>query len=190
MRALLISGTTLACLLGCASSRDHFYILDAQPPGGRETAANFSLQVTLAVTVPSTVDRGEMVLTTVDGVTVLEHERWAAPLADLISGVLGKDIERRRSDAVVLTRSAGRADLRLIKMAVDVDQVALRLNEQVSIEVHWRITDAGSGNVSVGRGSFTSPIKGDANGYTAAAAGLSTCIGGLADQLVHALPPG
>jgi uncharacterized lipoprotein YmbA len=179
----------LVCLPGCATHRDHFYVLDAQPPGGRESTENFRLQVTLAVTVPSMVDRGEMVLTTADGVTVLEHERWAAPLADLITGVLGKDIERRRADAVVLTRRAGGADLRPIKMAVDVDQVTLRLNEPVGIEVHWRITDASSGHVSVGRGSFTSPVKNQSNDYTAVAAGFSACIGLLADRLSQELPP-
>jgi uncharacterized lipoprotein YmbA len=181
----------LLCVLllaaGCASRpRDHFYVLEAQPAGGRESRTQFNRQVTLRVTVPSLNDRAEMVLTTTNGVTVLDHERWAAPLADLVTATLGEDLERRRGDVVVLPRSAAQVDIPLIKIAVEVDRVTARLGEPVSIETHWRITDSLSGKVVLGRDTFTAVAE--SQGYTDIAAGLSSCIGLLADRLVREVP--
>jgi uncharacterized lipoprotein YmbA len=181
---------TLVCLVlaaGCAArQRDHFYVLDAQPAGVRESRTEFSRQVTLRVTVPSLIDRGEMVLTTMSGVTVLDHERWAAPLADLVTATLGEDIERRRGDVVVLPRSADRTDIPLIRMVIEIDQVTARLGEQLTIETHWHVTDARTSKVFLGRDAFTSTQR--PQNYTEIAAALSSCIGLLAERLVREIP--
>jgi uncharacterized protein len=181
----------LLCVLilagGCASrQRDHFYVLTAQPPGARDSRTQFNRQVTLRVTVPSLNDRAEMVLTASNGVTVLDHERWAAPLSDLVTATLGEDLERRRSDMVVLPRSADQTDIPLIKVVVEIDQMTARLDEQVSIETHWRITDARSGKVILGRDSFSAALR--PQSYADIAAALSACVGLLADRLVKEFP--
>ena len=173
---------------GCASrQRDHFYVLEAQPAGVRESRTQFDRQVTLRVTVPSLNDRAEMVLTTLNGVTVLDHERWAAPLADLITATLGEDLERRRGDVVVLPRSTAQADIPLVKIVVEIDQVTARLGEQVGIETHWRISNSLTGKAVLGRDSFTAVSRPES--YADIAAALSSCIGLLADRLVKELPP-
>ena len=181
----------LFCLVlaaGCVTrQRDHFYVLDAQPSGIRESRSQFNRQVTLRVTVPSLVDRAEMVLTTEGGVTVLDHERWAAPLSDLATTALGEDIERRRADVVVLPRSADHTDIPLVKIAVEIDQVNARLGSTVSIETHWRVTDARTGKVSLGRDGFVSTRQ--PQNYAEVAAALSSCIALLADRLVGEIPP-
>jgi uncharacterized lipoprotein YmbA len=128
-----------------------------------------------------------MVLTTPDGVAVMDHERWAAPLADLATTALSQDIEHRRSDLLVLPRSADEAKLPLIKIAVSVDQISLRQGKQVSIEAHWRLTDVRTGAVAVGRDGFSAPLHAD--NYAEVAAGLSSCIGLLADRLIGEIPP-
>jgi uncharacterized lipoprotein YmbA len=177
---------------GCASrQRDRFYVLDAQPAGVRESRTEFSRQVTLRVTVPSLIDRGEMVLTGGGGTgggiaVVLDHERWAAPLADLVTATLGEDIERRRGDFVVLPRSADQADIPLVKVSIEIDRVTARLGEELSIEAHWRVTDAHTGKVTLGRDAFTSAQR--PQDYAQVAAALSTCIGLLADRLVKEIP--
>jgi uncharacterized lipoprotein YmbA len=179
----------LVCVLssGCATrQRDHFYVLDAQPAGARESHVQFDRQVTLRVTVPSLVDRAEMVLTTANGVTVLDHERWAAPLADLVTTTLGQDIERRRGDVVVLPRSADQSGIPLIKIAIEIDQVTARLGDQVTIETHWRVTDARTGKVSIGLEVFASSQQ--PSSYRDVASALSTCIALLADRLVQEIP--
>jgi uncharacterized protein len=177
------------CVLssGCVTrQRDHFYVLDAQPAGARESHAQFDRQVTLRVTVPSLIDRGEMLLTTPAGVTVLDHERWAAPLADLVTTTLGQDIERRRGDVVVLPRSADQPGIPLIRIAIEIDQVTARLGDQVIIESHWRVTDARTGKVSIGRDAFASSQR--PSSYREVASALSTCIALLADRLVREIP--
>jgi uncharacterized protein len=183
MKSLALIACALLALTACATSPpDHFYVLDSSPGGARESGTGFGRQVTLRVTVPSLVDRPQMVLTTAGGVEVMDHERWAAPLADLVTTTLGQDIERRRSDVVVLRRSADHPEVAVTRVAVDIDRITVRLGEQVSLEAHWRLTDVRTGNVSLGRGVFTSPQP--PKSYGAAALELGTCIGMLADALV------
>ena len=133
MKFYRLSLCAVFILCGCVSrQRDHFYVLDAQPPGTTASRSQFDRQVTLQVTVPSLVDRNEMVLATAGGVAVLDHERWAAPLADLVSATLGQDIERRRNDVIVLPRSAEHAGIPLIRIRVEIDRVSARLGEALT----------------------------------------------------------
>ena len=188
---LIIGVPALACVLalgcGCVSrQRDHFYVLDAQPPGGQDSRTQFDRQINLRVTVPSLVDRGEMVLTANGGVTVLDHERWAAPLADLVTATLGQDIERRRAAVVVLPGNAGRASIPVVSIVVEIDQVTARMGDPVAIETHWRITDARTGKVSIGREEFAGTQR--PQSYSEVAGALSACIALLADRLVKEIP--
>jgi uncharacterized lipoprotein YmbA len=187
MKSLPLLVCVLILASGCAArQRDHFYVLDARPAGPRESRSQFDRQVVLSVTVPSLVDRGEMVLATESGVTVLDHERWAAPLADLVTATLSQDIERRRGDVVVLPRSADQAGIPLTRIVLEIDQVAGRLGDQVSIETHWRVTDARTGKVSIGRDVLSSSQR--PQNYTDVASALSDCIALLADRLVREIP--
>ena len=174
-------------LCGCIThQRDHFYVLDAQPAGPVASRSQFNRQVTVQVTVPSMVDRGEMVLMTASGVSILDHERWAAPLADLVTATLGQDIERRRNDVVVLPRSANHAGIPLIRMMVEIDRITARFGAPVAIETHWRITDAGSGRETLGRDVFTSAQQPQT--YAEIAAALSACVALLAERLAAEIP--
>ena len=174
-------------LAGCVTrQRDHFYDLDALPEATAASRSQFDRQVTLRVTIPSMVDRAEMVLTTTSGVSVMDHERWAAPLADLVSGTLSQDIERRRSDVVVLPKSADKAGIPLFRIAVEIDQMTARLGDHLRIETHWRVTDVRTGKETLGRDSFVSAQQ--PQNYTEVAAALSACIALLADRLVTEIP--
>jgi uncharacterized protein len=188
MKFYLSLGAVLL-LFGCATrQRDHFYMLDAEPTGPVASRAQFNRQLTLQLTVPSMVDRGEMVLMTSSGVTILDHERWAAPLADLVAATLGQDIERRRNDVVVLPRSADHAGVPLIRMMVEIDRVTARLGQPVTIETHWRMTDAVTGRETLGRDAFSSAQQ--PQSYTEIAAALSACVALLADRLASEIPAG
>lgn len=172
----------LLLLAGCVTrQQDHFYVLDPQPAAMLQSGSKFDRQVTLSVTVPSLVDRGEMVIATLSGVAVMDHERWAAPLADLVTASLSQDIERRRSDVVVLPKSANKAGIPIVKVAVEIDRVTARLGDHLSIETHWRVTEAGTGKETVGRDTFVSPQQ--PRSYAEVAAGLSACVALLADRL-------
>jgi uncharacterized lipoprotein YmbA len=177
-RLLIMCCAGLLC--ACATSRpDHFYILSDQPRGTNEARPPPTTQVSLRVTLPSLVDRPEMVLnTSTNGIVVLEHERWAAPLADLATQTLARDLEARRSDLLVADRSTSTT---AVKITVDVVQMTVRKAERASIETHWRISDPRSGGDVVGGNVFSAPLAQD--DYASVARALSDCLGQLADRL-------
>ncbi len=175
------------CLLSaCATGRpDHFYILSAAPANSSERAAP-GTTVSLTVSVPSLVDRPEMVFnTSADGVIVMEHERWAAPFSDMAADTLARDIERRRADLLVTERGHGGAHTAAFKITVDVVQVNLYQGGRASIEAQWRILDVHTGKDVIGDDMFSAPVKGE-NGAAAAQA-LSDCVALFADRLVAQL---
>jgi uncharacterized lipoprotein YmbA len=182
---------TLCVLLlaGCVTRRpDHFYALTPLPAVIGSSRSQFDRQVTLRVTVPSMVDRGEMVIAANSGVSVMDHERWAAPLADMINAALSQDIERRRNDVVVLPKSVDKAGIPLFRIAVDIDQVTASLTDHLSIETHWRVTDVRTGKETLGRDNFVSPQQ--PQSYSDIAAAFSACIALLADRLTAEIPTG
>ena len=184
MKGLSTALCTISLLCACVARQpDHFYILSPQPQGPIAARAAPLTQVALKVAVPSLVDRPEMILNSAaDGIVVLEHERWAAPLADLMTEALARNIEQRRTDMLVANRAS---DAR-IKILIDVVQVTLRRGQRAGIEAHWRIIGARAGTEAlVGGEVFSVPLEGQ--DYAAAAQALSGCLGLLADRLVEQL---
>jgi uncharacterized protein len=176
-----------ALLAGCLTRQaDRYYVLDPKPPAVAAPRVQFDRQVILRITIPSLVDRGEIVVAAQGGVSVMEHERWAAPLADMVNGTLSQDIERRRNDVVVLPRSADQAGIPLSRIAVEINQVTARLGDRLSIEAHWRVTDARTGKEALGRETFVSPQQ--AHSYAEVAAAFSDCIALLAERLAAEIP--
>ena len=183
MKSFLAAACFLGLLCACVASRpDHFYILTAQPQSAGEARTTPATQVSLRVTLPSLVDRSEMILnTSTNGVLVLEHERWAAPLADLTTQTLARDLELRRSDMLVAGQNAGRSDA-AVKVTVDLVQMTVHRGERASIEAHWRISDPRTGGDVVGSEVFSAAVAQD--DYAALPQALSACLGLLADRLV------
>lgn len=179
----------LACVLSaCAASRpDHFYVLNTEPQEMSAARTVPALQATLKVTLPSLVDRPEMVLnTSTDGVIALEHERWAAPLTDLVTQTLARDLERRRGDLLIAGQSVNRAGAAAVSVAVDIVEVTVRRGQRARIETRWRIFDARTGKDVVGGDAFSAPLNQD--GYANVAHALSTCVSLLADRLAGLVP--
>jgi uncharacterized protein len=186
VKPLLAATGTLVLLSACASHPDHFYVLSAQPAGAGETRTSPVALAALKVTLPSLVDRPEMVLnTSANDVIVQEHERWAAPLSDLVTQTLARDLERRRRDLLVADPSVSRPSGSLVKINVDVVQLTVQKDRQASIEAHWRILDPRTGKESVGSEVFTAPLS--QNDYASVAQALSQCLAQLADRLAAAL---
>jgi uncharacterized protein len=180
----LLTSCAIGLLCACATSRpDHFYILSAQPQAAAQPTTAPTTPVVLKVTLPSLVDRPEMILnTSADGVAVLEHERWGAPLPDLVVQTLGQDIERRRGDLFVGGQGAVRPNGAAVKITVDVVQMTARQGDRVSIETHWRIVDSRKSTDLAGNELFSTPLGQDS--YAAIAQALSDCLSHLADRLV------
>ena len=184
MKLPLTAISSLALLSACATGRpDHFYVLSAQPQDAAVTRTLPATQATLKVWLPSLVDRSEMVVnTSTDAVMVLDHQRWAAPLTDLVTQTLARDLERRRDDILVAELGAGHSNTATIKVTVNIVQMTVRRGERASIDAHWRILDSRTGKEEVGGEVFSSPL-GQAD-YVEIAQALSQCLGLLADRLV------
>lgn len=180
----LLTLCAIGLLCACATGRpDHFYILSAQPQAAPRQPSTPAIPVLLKITLPSLVDRPEMILnTSADGVRVLEHERWGAPLTDLVVQTLGQDIERRRGDLLVGGQGGVHPHGTAVKITVDVVQMAARQGDRVSLETHWRIVDARKSTDLAGNELLNAPLVGDS--YSAIAQALSDCLAQLADRLV------
>ena len=174
-------------LASCASKPDHFYTLTTLPDAARGPALTLTTHVILEVSVASVVDRRQMVInTSSDRVLILEHERWAEPLADLVSRTLARDIENRRSDLLVGDKGFDQTSSEPIKIKVDVVQMSALKDQRATLEAHWRIVDAVGKVDEIGGDVLSAPLSGE--GYAAVAKAFSECLSSLADRLVEKLP--
>jgi hypothetical protein len=173
---------------GCASIHpDHFYVLSASPGAAPAALSAPALEAALKVSLPAVVDRPEFVLSTsAQGVVVLEHERWAAPLLDLVTQTLARDIERRRAGLLVAVPGNTRPAPPAFHVAVDIVQLTVRRGQDAVLEAHWRIVDAKTHDEAVGAGTFSTPLK--SGGYADVAQAISDDLASLADRLAAGLP--
>ena len=176
-----------AILAGCAGQQDHFYALTTLPENAPAATAAFTTHVMLTISLPPLVDRRQMVIaTSADQLLVLEHERWAAPLSDLVMQTLGRDLEQRRADVLVADRGFDQPSLIPVKIRVDIVRMSVRAGAQATLEAHWRVVDARRNTDEVGGETFTSPVAG--GDYAAVARAFSNDLSSLADRLVAKIP--
>jgi uncharacterized lipoprotein YmbA len=176
-----------AILAGCAGQRDHFYALTTLPENAPAAATAYTTHVMLMVSLPPMVDRRQMVIaTSADQLLVLEHERWAAPLSDLVLQTLGRDLEQRRADVLVADRGFDQPSLIPVKVRVDIVRMSVRAGGQATLEAHWRVVDARRNIDEVGGETFESPVTG--GDYAAVARAFSNDLSSLADRLAAKIP--
>ena len=176
-----------AILAGCAGQQDHFYALTTLPENAPAATAAFTTHVMLTISLPPVVDRRQMVIaTSADQLLVLEHERWAAPLSDLVMQTLGRDLEQRRADVLVADRGFDQPSLIPVKIRVDIVRMSVRAGGQATLEAHWRVVDARRNTDEVGGETFESPVSG--GDYAAVARAFSNDLSSLADRLAAKIP--
>ncbi len=181
----------LLLVAACAAHPDRFYGLTTLPQTPRAAAADFTTHVILTVSLPGMIDRREMVInTSTDRLLVLEHERWAAPLSELVAQTLARDLEQRRADVLVADRGFDRSDLEPVRIRIDVVQMSVREGGEATLEAHWHIVDASRHVDEVGGETFRSPagVAAGGDGYVAIARAFSNDLSSLADRLVAKLP--
>jgi hypothetical protein len=197
LRALRGCLAATALLPACAGHPDHFYALTTLPdtPGAaapRTASTAFTTHVILTVSLPAVIDRREMVInTSADRLLVLEHERWLAPMSELMAQTLARDLEQRRADVLVADRGFDQSSIKAVRIRVDVVQLSVREGGQAMLEAHWRIVDAARGIDEIDGETFQysvgSPVGGD-NAYASVARAFSNDLSSLADRLVAKLP--
>ncbi|WP_175907909.1 PqiC family protein [Burkholderia seminalis] len=104
--------TSMFLLAACASSPVHYYTL--VPPATREESARptapFVIDV-VPVGIPAQLDQQQMVVRSgAEGVTILDAQRWAAPLGDELRTALSSDLVRQLNtqDVAGLSRPVNR----------------------------------------------------------------------------------
>ena len=176
-----------ALLTSCAGQPDRFYGLSTMPESVSPPAAGFTTHVVLGVSIPSLVDRRQMTIDVAgDQILVLEHERWAAPLSDLVAQTLARDIEQRRTDVLVADRGFDQAGIDQVRIKVAIVRMSARRGGRATLEAHWRVQSRALQTDLLGGESFSSPIEGA--DYAAIARAFSVCLASLADRLVGELP--
>lgn len=176
----------VALLAACVGGHDHFYTLSPLPNAERGALSTPVVHAILAVTVPSLVDRAEMVTQNSDhGIEVLDHRRWGEPFADQVSQTLARDLEQRRSDLLIGGRGFDQPGTTPLRIKVDIVRMSARMGGQATIEAHWRVQN---GTIDViGGDSFSAPISG--SDYAALAVAYSQILAQLAEKLAAILPP-
>jgi uncharacterized lipoprotein YmbA len=179
--------STVLLLAACAGTPDRFYLLDTEPAAVGAPPAAPTLHARLNVTIPTVVDRSEMVVDTApNGMAILDHERWGAPLADQVSATLARDLERRRSDLLVGDGRFDMASSPPVMIRVDIVRMAVERGGQARLEAHWRIVDAPAAVDMIDAATFAVRLDGD--GYAAVARAYSAALGELAERLAAAVP--
>jgi uncharacterized lipoprotein YmbA len=182
----LLAGGLFSYLAACASIHpDHFYALQALPSAPTDARDQLPTEVSLGITLPSMVDRSQVVLSEGNGIVLLEHERWASPLSDQLGQVLGQDLEQRRTDVLITSRPLSQADVRRATVHIDVVALTLARGRPVTLEARWRVEVAGTNPSGTGRAVFTATPK--SAGAAAMALAISECVASLADRLVPLL---
>ncbi len=186
MRLTAAAGLLLLLCACVSTTPDHFYVLSAVPPTTGDARPAPTAPAALKLTLPTAIDRPQMVLNTSDEqVVILEHERWAAPLGELSTQALARDIEHRHGD-ILISADGNRAKGVDLAITVDVVQMTVHQGGQLRIDAHWHIVDLRSGKDVAGADHFSAPVAG--SGYAAVARSLSECLGLLADRLVQQIP--
>lgn len=142
---LRLTFMALAAVLGisaCASQPTHYYTLiapltSAQPAA--QAAAAFQLEI-LPVIMPVQVDQPALVVRQSNGsLTILETERWGAPLGDEFHDALTGQLEHRLGirDLAGLPKNA---DQPVLSVRADVRRFESVLGQKATIDVVWNLS--------------------------------------------------
>jgi uncharacterized protein len=179
----------LACMVGvagCTSAPVRYYTLTA-PPDKAVSAAEpaFAIEVRVVHTPPQ-LNRSELLVRTgPTEVTLLENERWAAPLNDEIQNALRLELQRR------LGRMTGlRAASTRLRVDIDVQQLEAELGQSALLEASWNATLSAADPPSTRVRATACTFQADDKihpGYAGMVEGYQRELAALADAIVAVL---
>jgi uncharacterized lipoprotein YmbA len=178
-------------LAGCASSApDHFYTLN----GGADVAARAPAPAAapvyielLAVNVPAQVKRKELVVSEGAGrVDLLDHHRWAGPLADEIGGALSLRITTALG-AIDVYRTPTPPGTAPYRISTNIQRFESAPGAYALVDATWSVRQVGSEAVLTCRSVFREPVG---PGYDALIAGHRAALAKLGDAIAAAIRKG
>jgi uncharacterized protein len=172
--------------VGCTSAPVRYYTL-TPPPDKTLSASQISLSIDVRVVhTPPQLNRTElMVRTGPTEVTLLENERWAAPVNDEIKDALRLELQRRLSRMTEL-----RPGITKLTLDIDVRHLEAELGQYALLEASWSATLSVTGQRSNGAGTTTCMFQAEEKirtGYAGMVEGYQREIAALAGAIVAVL---
>jgi uncharacterized protein len=168
--------------VGCTSAQVRYYTLTPTPDKTLPVS-----QTTLAIDVrvvntPPQLKRAElMVRTGPTEVTILENERWAAPVSDEIKNALRLELQRRLGSVIGVRPASAK-----VTLEVDVQRLEAELGRYAVLEASWRATLSVSGAPSTEARATTCTFQADERiraGYAGIVEGYQREIAALAEAI-------
>ncbi|MBB5189833.1 hypothetical protein HNQ50_000543 [Silvimonas terrae] len=183
----LAFAATALTLAGCGSAPpEHYYALNpvAAPAG----VAPSSLSIAVAVVaIPPAVDRPQFVINQPDNsLSLLEQQRWAAPLKDQIPATLAANLSRMLGTPNVTTWPQLPLPGTTWTISVSVQRFESWQDQKAVLEATWQVLDKANTPVKSGRSAFEEPVQG--TGYAAMAMAHERALGKLAADIAAAVP--
>jgi uncharacterized protein len=186
--ARVLSTALVAAAVGCASAPARFYTLSATATASKARALPIAVIVG-PVTVPSSVDRPELVVQTAPNrVALQEFDRWAGPLGESIGRVVAEDLSKLLGSPRVANGPVANfvPDFRV---TIDVQRFDSIPNDAVLIEAVWTVHRTAGGKTISGQTVAREAVQGGKQGddYDALAAAHSRAVAKVAAEIATAI---
>jgi uncharacterized lipoprotein YmbA len=182
----------LLAMTACSSSPDiRYYTLSAQDPARPVTAELSRLRqvgyALDAVRVPEALDRPQIVLgSSANSVEILDYDRWAAPLPDLLQRVLVAGLSARLGADAVVDPGLPAAFQTVRRITVSILKFDPRRQGSSLIEASWTVSDGGparAARIETYRSSRLAESAGPAVGDVVAT--MNALVAALADDMAE-----
>jgi len=175
-----VTGAFVLALTACASPPLHYYTLVPPAPtmGTTESLAVFQFEL-LPVGIPAQVDQPQLVIRQgIQGVTILNGERWIAPLADEVRSALSAYLayEMNTQDVSGLPVS----DRPRLRIKVDLRRFDSVLNNYALIDTTWSLRLMRGGATVICTSQIRQPVG---PGYDALVQGHQEALRQLAGRI-------
>ena len=187
LSGLLVAALVAATLVGCSSSPPVVFYTLTEIPSTTASSKTAAYEILVGpVTLPETLDRPQLVTRVTDTrVSVLEQQRWAAPLKSEVPRVLAANLNQLLPDAAVTVEPQPSTGRPLWRVAVEIQRFDATPGSDVTIEALWSI-QAGTGTEpKVGYSVLREPVSGP--GYDALVAAHTGAITALSREIAAAV---
>lgn len=172
-----------AALSACAAPSERFYTLTGAEPVAQVSAAPFYIEVQ-AVSVPPQVQREQLLITGHDGgITVLEQERWAGPLAAEIGQALSLGVSAELG-AIDVYRTPHPAQVPLYRISTRVQRFESAPGRYALVDAVWSVRRDESAAMLTCHSVARVAVADD---YRALVAGHRRALGQIAAQMSGAI---
>ena len=184
----LVAGCCAAMLAACASAPMHYYTLvpasDSAPTESTASPAPFQFEL-LPVGIPAQNDVPQLVVRQGgQAVTLLNGERWVAPLGDEVRGALSVDLAQR-THAQDISGGVPANGKPVLRIKVDLRRFDSSPGNYAQIDATWTVRELRS-QAAITCSSHVSEIVGQ--GYGDLVAGHQRALSTLAERIASVAP--